>query len=138
MVDVESLSADLQLCELFSTLEPEEIKTLIAHGTMKEIPRGKILYMKGSQSDDTFCFLIAGAVNVVAKDGHVVKEIPEGSVIGEVALSNPHKLRTVTVITKEPSETIEWNANVIKEKIPTLWKKLLKLAWKTISEYYEE
>ncbi len=137
-MDLVGLKASLQLCELFVTLDSEELDVLIQHGTVEELPRGKILYMKGAKSDDTFCFLDSGAVNIVAKDGHVVKEIPEGKVLGEVALSNPHQIRTVTVITKEPTEIIAWNAHTIKEKIPTLWKKLLKLAWKNISEYYEE
>jgi CRP-like cAMP-binding protein len=137
-MDMVGLKASLQLCELFLTLTDEELDLLIAHGTVEELPRGKILYMKGAKSDNTFCFLNSGAVNVVAKDGHVVKEIPEGKVLGEVALSDPNQIRTVTVITKEPSEIIVWNAKTIKKKIPALWKKLLKLAWKTISEYYEE
>jgi CRP-like cAMP-binding protein len=137
-MDMVGLKASLQLCELFLTLTDEEFDLLIAHGTVEELPRGKILYMKGAKSDNTFCFLNSGAVNVVAKDGHVVKEIPEGKVLGEVALSDPNQIRTVTVITKEPSEIMVWNVETIKEKIPALWKKLLKLAWKTISEYYEE
>lgn len=137
-MDIYGLKADLQLCELFSTLDTEDLQLLIAHGTIKDLPRGKIMYMKGSKSDDTFCFLVSGKVNVVAKDGHVVKEIGEGEVLGEVALSDPNKTRTVTVITKEPTQVLEWNVNEIKDKIPGLWKKLLKLAWKNISEYYEE
>ena len=137
-MDLVGLKASLQLCELFVTLDNDELDVLIAHGTIEELPRGKILYMKGAKSDNTFCFLYSGAVNIVAKDGHVVKEIPEGKVLGEVALSNPHQIRTVTVITKEPTEIIVWDAKTIKEKIPALWKKLLKLAWKNISEYYEE
>lgn len=137
-MDLVDLKASLQLCELFLTLDDAELDLLMAHGTMEELPRGKILYMKGAKSDNTFCFLYSGAVNIVAKDGHVVKEIPEGKVLGEVALSNPHQIRTVTVITKEPTEIMVWNAETIKAKIPALWKKLLKLAWKNISAYYEE
>jgi CRP-like cAMP-binding protein len=138
MVDPAVIKADLQLCELFTTLDNDELQLLIAHGTVKDLPRGKILYMKGMKSDDTFCFILNGAVDIVAKDGHVVKEIPSGEVVGEVALSNPQQTRSVTVITKEPTEIIEWNVNEIKTTIPILWKKLLKLAWKNISEYYEE
>jgi CRP-like cAMP-binding protein len=137
-MDPIGLKAELQLCELFMTLDNEELELLISHGTVEELPRGKILYMKGQKSDSTFCYLISGSVNIVAKDGHVVKEIPEGKVLGEVALSDPNQIRTVTVITKEPTEIIVWNVETIKEEIPVLWKKLLKLAWKTISEYYEE
>ena len=36
------------------------------------------------------------------------------------------------------TEIITWNVNEIKDAIPGLWKKLLKLAWKSIREYYEE
>jgi CRP-like cAMP-binding protein len=132
------LKTELQLCELFLTLNDEELELLISHGTIEQLPRGKILYMKGAKSDNTFCYLISGAVNIVANDGSVVKEISEGKVLGEVALSDPNQVRTVTVITKEASEILVWNAQAIKEDIPALWKKLLKLAWKTISEYYEE
>lgn len=134
----EDLKASLQICELFVTLTDDELDLLIDHGDAQELPRGKILYMKGEKSDNTFCFLYSGAVNIVAKDGHVVKEIPEGKVLGEVALSDPNQSRTVTVITKEPTEIMVWNAQTIRDTIPALWKKLLKLAWKTISEYYEE
>lgn len=137
-MDRESLKVDLQLCQLFTSLDDDDLEVLIDHGTAKELPRGKILYMKGSKSDDTFCFLISGSVNIVAKDGHVVKEIPSGEVLGEVALSDPSKARSITVITREPTEIYEWNIEEIKDKIPGLWKKLLKLAWKNISEYYEE
>jgi CRP-like cAMP-binding protein len=115
------LKNELQLCELFLTLNDEELELLISHGTIEQLPRGKILYMKGAKSDNTFCYLISGAVNIVAKDGSVVKEISEGKVLGEVALSDPNQVRTVTVITKEASEILVWNAQAIKEDIPALW-----------------
>ena len=79
-MDLMGLKASLQLCELFLTLDSEELDLLIQHGTVEELPCGKILYMKGAKSDNTFCFLDSGAVNIVAKDGHVVKEISEGKV----------------------------------------------------------
>jgi CRP-like cAMP-binding protein len=137
-MDVDSVKTALQLCELFTSLDDSDLDVLMKNGEVKELPRGKILYMKGAKSDDTFCLIVSGSMNIVAKDGHVVKEIGESEVIGEVALSNPYKIRTVTVIAKEPTEILEWNINHIKEKIPGLWKKLLKLAWKKMSDYYEE
>jgi CRP-like cAMP-binding protein len=137
-MDVKVVKTTLKQCELFKTFDDEEIEVLMLHGQMKELPRGKIIYLKGQKSDDTFCAILSGAVNIVAKDGHVVREIGRSQVIGEVALSNPHRMRTATVITKEPVELLEWNVNQIKEKIPILWKKLLKLAWQDISNYYEE
>lgn len=137
-MDVDSVKTALQLCELFTSLDENDLDVLMKNGEVKQLPRGKILYMKGAKSDDTFCLIVSGCVNVVAKDGHVVKEIGESEVLGEVALSNPYQIRTVTVIAKEPTEILEWNINHIKEKIPGLWKKLLKLAWKKMSDYYEE
>ena len=137
-MDVKAVKATLKNCDLFKTFDDEEIEVLMLHGQMKELPRGKILYMKGQQSDNTFCAILSGTVNIVAKDGHVVREIGKSQVIGEVALSSPHQIRTATVITREPVELLEWNVNQIKEKIPILWKKLLKLAWQDISNYYEE
>ena len=137
-MDVDSVKTALQLCELFTSLDESDLDVLMKNGEVKQLPRGKILYMKGAKSDDTFCLIVSGSMNVVAKDGHVVKEIGESEVLGEVALSNPYQIRTVTVIAKEPTEILEWNINHIKEKIPGLWKKLLKLAWKKMSDYYEE
>jgi len=137
-MDVDSVKTALQLCELFTSLDGGDLDVLMENGEVKELPRGKILYMKGAKSDDTFCLVVSGSINVVAKDGHVVKEIGESELIGEVALSNPYQTRTVTVIAKEPTEILEWNINHIKEKIPGLWKKLLKLAWKKMNTYYEE
>ena len=128
----------LQQCELFRGLDESELDLLIGNGQLKQLPRGKILYMKGEPSDDTFCAILSGSVNIVAKDGHVVKDIGRGEVIGEVALSDPNRARTVTVITKDPTEVFEWNVHQIKDKIPGLWKTLLKLAWKKITAYYEE
>ena len=125
-------------CKLFQGFDEAELDILVAHSQLRQVPRGKLLYRKGEQSNDTFCLLISGKVDIVAKDGHVVKELSAGEVIGEIALSNPYKTRTVSVITKDPVEFLEWNINHIKTKIPSLWKKLLKLAWEHMQSYYEE
>jgi len=137
-METKALQTALQRCELFSTLNDGELEDLIKQGQLKQLPRGKILYLKGQKSDDTFCFILSGGVNIVAKDGHIVKELGQNIVVGEVALSNPYQTRTVTVITRDPTDILEWNVKQVKEKIPELWKKLLKLAWKDMSEYYEE
>lgn len=134
----DTVKTALRNCELFQTLDDEDLDILLAHGQIKQISRGQILYMKGQKSDDTFCLIVSGGVDIVAKDGHVVKQIGNHEIIGEVALSDPNRARTVTVITREPTEVLEWNVNHIKDKIPILWKKLLKLAWKNITNYYEE
>ena len=141
-MDVEKVQklakAFVRQAELFKGLTESELDILVAHGQMREFPRGKLLYRKGEPSNETFCLLISGSVNVVAKDGHIIKNVGAGQVVGEIALSNPYKTRTLSVITKDPIEVIEWNINHIKGKIPELWKKLLKLAWGRMQEYYED
>ena len=132
------IKALVKQCQLFQGLEEQDLDILVANSQMRELSRGKLLYRKGEQSNDTFCMLIAGKVDVIAKDGHVIKEVGAGEVVGEIGLSNPYKTRTASVITKEPVELLEWNIHHIKDKIPGVWKKLLKLAWAHMREYYEE
>ena len=132
------IKALVRQCQLFQGLEEHDLNILVANSIMRELPRGKLLYRKGEKSNDTFCMLVSGKVDVVAKDGHVIKELGAGEVIGEIGLSNPYKTRTASVITKEPVELLEWNIHHIKDKIPDIWKKLLKLAWVHMREYYEE
>ncbi len=138
MMELEAIKTNLGHSELFSGLEDNELDTLLQNAQMKQFPPGKILYMKGEKSNDTFCMILFGSVDIVASGGHILKTMGPGEVLGEIALSDPNQIRTVNVITKEPSEVLEWNVKHIKDKIPVIWKKLLKIAWKNISNYYEE
>ncbi|GAK57043.1 cAMP-binding protein [Candidatus Vecturithrix granuli] len=137
-MDAQTLKTILRKNDLFNTLHDDELDVLIENGSIREFLRGKIIYMKGEKSNDTFCLILSGSVNIVAAGGDILKEMGSGEVIGEIALSDPHHIRTVNVIAKEPTLVLEWNVNHIKGKIPVLWKKLLKLAWKNIRNYYEE
>lgn len=137
-MDAETLKSILKKNELFHTLSDDELTVLIENGNIREFPPGKLIYMKGEKSNDTFCLILSGNVNIVATGGNILKEMGTGEVLGEIALSNPHHIRTVNVIAKEPTLALEWNVNHVKDKIPVLWKKLLKLAWKNIRNYYEE
>ncbi|MDY0096250.1 MAG: cyclic nucleotide-binding domain-containing protein [Candidatus Vecturithrix sp.] len=137
-MDEQTLKTILRKNELFNTLHDDELNVLIENGTIREFLRGKIIYMKGEQSNDTFCLIISGNVNIVATGGNILKEMGSGEVLGEIALSDPNHIRTLNVIAREPTLVLEWNINHIKGKIPVLWKKLLKLAWKNIRNYYEE
>jgi signal-transduction protein with cAMP-binding, CBS, and nucleotidyltransferase domain len=138
MMEIEEIKALLTISEPFLAFESAELDVLQQHGEVKEFSPGKIMYMKGQQSNDTFCMILSGQVDIVATGGRILKSMGETEVLGEVALSNPHHIRTVNVIVKEPTQVLEWNVNHIKDKIPGLWKKLLKLAWKNIANYYEE
>lgn len=137
-MDAQTLKTILRKNDLFNTLANDELDVLIENGSIREFLRGKIIYMKGEKSNDTFCLILSGNVNIVAAGGNILKEMGSGEVLGEIALSDPHHIRTVNVIAKEPTLVLEWNVNHIKGKIPVLWKKLLKLAWKNIRNYYEE
>ena len=130
--------AIVRQCQLFQELSDADLEILVAHSQMREVPRGKILYRKDEKSNDTFCLIISGKVDIVGREGRVVKVVGPGEVIGEIALSNPYKTRTANVITKEPVELLEWNIKHVKDKIPGLWKKLLKLAWAHMREFYED
>ena len=130
--------AIVRQCQLFKELSDDDLEILVAHSQMREVPRGKILYRKDEKSNDTFCLIISGQVDIVGREGRVVKVVGSGEVIGEIALSNPYKTRTANVITKEPVELLEWNIKHVKDKIPGLWKKLLKLAWAHMREFYED
>jgi CRP-like cAMP-binding protein len=137
-MELKTIKTNLGDSELFRGLEENELDILLHNAHMKEFPPGKILYMKGEKSNDTFCMIVTGSVDIVAPGGNILKTMGPGEVVGEVALSDPNQIRTVNVITKEPSEVLEWNVKHIRDKIPVIWKKLLKLAWKNISNYYEE
>ena len=137
-MDAKGIKQQLKRCEFFQTLTEDELNVLREHATFKQLARGKILYRKGEQSNDTFCLLLSGSVDIVAKDGRVVKAVGGCEVIGEVALSSPYQVRSVSVIVKDPVELLEWNVRDVKEKIPIVWEKLLKLAWKHMKDYYEE
>ncbi len=128
----------LRKSDVFRDLSDNDMALLAEQATLRELPRGSILYMKGEQSNNTFCAISSGAVNVVAKDGHIVRELGPGEVVGEIALSDTRHVRTVTVITKDPTTCLEWNIQDVKASVPGLWKKLLQLAWKHIQDYYED
>lgn len=130
--------AIVRQCKLFQELSDDDLDVLVAHSQIREVPRGKILYRKDEKSNDTFCLIISGKVDIVGREGRVVKVVGSGEVIGEIALSNPYKTRTANVITKEPVELLEWNIKHVKDKVPGLWKKLLKLAWAHMREFYED
>jgi CRP-like cAMP-binding protein len=128
----------LQHSEVFSSLDGSALDTLIFLSYTKQFAQDEAIYTKGDPSNDKFCLIMTGSANIVAKDGRIVKRVGSGEVIGEIALSDPHHKRTVTVTAVEPTEVLEWDVTHIKQEIPGLWKKLVKLAWEHLSEFYEE
>jgi CRP-like cAMP-binding protein len=136
-MDVKNAMTMLKNSKVFSSLDDSYLDTLIFLAYPKRFSKGETIYIKEEPSNDKFCLIVSGGVQIIAKDGHIVKEVGSGEVIGEIALSDPNRKRTVTVTAAEPTEVLEWDVNHIKQEIPVLWKKLVKLAWEHISEFYE-
>jgi len=123
--------------KVFSDLDHALLDTLIFLAYPKQFFEGEVIYMKGEDSNDRFCLIVSGSVHINTRDGRVFKVVGSGEVIGEIALSDPNHKRTVTVTAAEPTEILEWDVNHIKKEIPGIWKRLVKLAWEHISEFYE-
>ena len=137
-MDVKQAMTVLKNSRVFHELEDSLLDTLMFLSYRKQFSEDETIYKKGEPSNDRFCLILSGGVNIVAKDGEIFKVVGSGEVIGEIALSDPNHKRTVTVTTAEPTEILEWDVKHVKEQIPGVWKKLVKLAWEHMSEFYED
>ena len=122
---------------VFGSLEESFLDTLVFLAYPETFAAGDVIYTRGEPSDGRFGMILDGRVHVLKKNGEVVCDITPGEVIGEIALSETHHKRTMTVKAAEPTEVLVWNVEHIKEQIPGVWKKLLKLAWTHLSDYSE-
>jgi len=127
----------LSQSKVFGDLEPELLDTLVFLGYPRHFAAGEAVYRKGEESNNRFGLILSGSVNLIKKDGQVFKPVGVGEIVGEIALSDPNHKRTITVAAAEPAEILEWDAAHVKEQIPVVWKRLVKLAWEHLSEYYE-
>lgn len=137
-MDVKQAMTVLKNSRVFHELEDSLLDTLMFLSYRKQFSEDETIYKKGEPSNDRFCLILSGGVNIVAKDGKIFKVVGSGEVIGEIALSDPNHKRTVTVTTAEPTEILEWDVKHVKEQIPGVWKKLVKLAWEHMREFYED
>ncbi len=71
-------------------------------------------------------------MNIVEKDEQIAAVRKSGEVIGEIALFIPQQRRTLTVITTEPTEILEWEISQVREVMPEFRKKLYTLVWKRL------
>ncbi len=131
------MMAVLKQSAVFGSLEESFLDTLIFLAYPETFAADDVIYNRGDPSDGRFGLILPGRVLVFKKSGEVVCEILAGEVIGEIALSETHHKRTMTVKAAEPTEILIWNVEHIKEQIPGVWKKLLKLAWTHLSDYSE-
>lgn len=128
----------LKESKTFADLDQSTLDTLVFLSYSKQFAEGETIYTRGELSNDRFGMIVSGGVNIVKRDGEVFKVVGTGEVIGEIALSDPNHKRTMTVTAAEPTEILEWDVNHVKKEVPGLWKKLVKLAWEHMREYYED
>lgn len=128
----------LKESKIFGDQDESTLDTLVFLSYSKQFAEGEIIYTKGELSNDRFGMIVSGGVNIVKHDGEVFKVVGTGEVIGEIALSDPNHKRTMTVTAAEATEILEWDVNHVKKEVPGLWKKLVKLAWEHMREYYED
>jgi CRP-like cAMP-binding protein len=137
-MDMNHAMTVIKKSKVFHELDDSLLDTLMFLSYTKQFSEGETIYTKDEPSNDRFCLIVSGSVNIITKDESVFKVVGSGEVIGEIALSDPNHRRTVTVAAAEPTEILEWDVNHVKEKIPGIWKKLVKLAWEHIREFYQE
>ncbi|MEA2040762.1 MAG: cyclic nucleotide-binding domain-containing protein [Thermodesulfobacteriota bacterium] len=134
-LDAVRIRTIIEGCELFRGFDGSQIGILIKNADIKRFSEGVIVYAKGEESQNTFCLIVSGSVNIVSDNGFVLEELGRNQIIGEIGTISPQHRRTVDVVAKEPTEVLEWNFLDIKESLPDLLKRLKDLAWKRISNW---
>jgi len=137
-MDLNVAMTRLKNCEQFKGLKKSELEALLDIAQKKQFTANDAIYTKGEPSNDKFCMIVSGSVKIVKKDGSMLRLMTISQVIGEIAVSDPNYKRTVTVIATEPTDVLEWDVNYIQQKMPNVWKNLVKLAGAHLSNFYEE
>lgn len=118
--------------ELFSDLDDARLEYLINNGTARLLAAGEALYHKGEETNDTFCIIIFGTMNILGDDGKVVKAMKGGEILGEISLIGLYRKRTADVVAVEATSILEWTFTDIKDKAPYMLPKLQKAALKKL------
>ena len=130
------LLANIEQCELFQDLERDDLQLLLHYGRLRMFKRDEMMYKKDEHAEGTFCLVLSGKVGILAANEQLIKEIEKGEILGEIGVVSPLKRRTATVKTLQPTETFEWNVELIGAQVPDLVERLKALAWKNVSSYY--
>jgi len=91
--------AELRALPAFSTLEPDELSDVLAHGTWVAVAPGQTLIEQG-EVGDAFYAIAAGQVEVF-EDGVLKRTLGPGAFFGEIALLMDVP-RTATVVARTP------------------------------------
>jgi CRP-like cAMP-binding protein/Zn-dependent protease len=92
--------SELRSLPAFSTLEPDELSDVLAHGTWVTVAPGEMLVEQGAVGD-AFYALGSGQVEVF-EDGVLTRTLGPGAFFGEIALLMDVP-RTATVVAKTPA-----------------------------------
>ena len=98
---------------LFSDASETQLASFADLAVQQQLSKGTVLYARGEESNQTFCFVLTGCLHVIGKDNKLKAIRQAGDVLGEIALFIPQQQRTHTVFAVEPSEILVW------EIIPT-------------------
>jgi CRP-like cAMP-binding protein len=124
-------------CELFKTLDDEELDLLLFYGEQKIFASGATVYKTGEAAEGTFCLILSGVIEIITASSRVIRTMGRGEIIGEIGATSPQNKRTLTARAVEPSSLLEWDVKYIRNRWPSLLKKLKEQAWKHVVQYYE-
>ena len=110
-MDVSQTMTVLKQNAVFNDMEDSLLDTLIFLGYSQYFSPGYTIYTKGEPSNGRFGVILSGSVNIVKHSGDILKVVGSGDIIGEIALSEPHRKRTMTVTAVESTEILEWDVN---------------------------
>ncbi|HEY3360060.1 MAG TPA: cyclic nucleotide-binding domain-containing protein [Polyangia bacterium] len=107
---------DLPRIPLFSSLKPQELRSLVERVQVMEVSDGEIVFAAGEPGDALYV-VVRGAVKVLSGDGPgalVVDRLGEGAFFGEVSLisGTPH---TATVVAESDATLMRVSRRVITE-----------------------
>jgi CRP-like cAMP-binding protein len=125
-------------CEIFKTLDDEDLDLLLFYGEQKEFASGAIIYRTGEAAEGTFCLILSGRIEIITGSGRAIRKMGSGELIGEIGATSPQNKRTVSARAVEPSSLLEWDIKYISNRWPALLKKLKQQAWKHLAQYYED
>ena len=137
-MDLEMVRVAMRQCALFEGLDYHVANAIIAKGTPQKFAQGQTIYAKGALTQKTFALILAGRVGILSESGQVIRGMGGGELIGEVGAVSPQQKRTLTVVAVQPSELMAWEVASLEAVAPEIVKKLKDLAWKRLSNYFEE
>lgn len=122
--------------ELFEDLDDPLLGTLITYANAKLLSKDEILYKKGEEANDTFCIIIFGSVKIVGNVGQELAVLKRGKVMGEIGVMGMQHKRSADVIALEPTSILEWRFSDVKDRAPSLMRKLQKLALAHLRDHH--